>query len=184
VDRSGASSADMLLSYAVLAISLLAAAVIAIQDPAKRARLADWGAAFVVVALGCRVLSMLIGRPRPKFGDPAYFISPFGQYPISPESGVRHAWEFWIRGVPELWSFPARDVAFIFVAAAVVSAFYPALRVLIAVFAVATSFAVLAVGGHYASDVVFGAAIGLASGRVAVQRRWGGRSAPPATPPG
>src|SRR6185295_20103055 len=108
--------------YGQLVSSLLIALVIYLQDPPRRRRLLDWGAAFVVAGIVCNVMKMGIGRPRPMFSDPGYFLGPFGQYPINVNVKIngkeevqvvlRHAWEFWGKSSADLWSMPSSHTVY------------------------------------------------------------------------
>lgn len=169
------------LDSALLFLSLLACVASAMMILSRPRLIARWATGFITLFIACRVLPMLIGRPRPTFADPSYFISPFGQYPLSPEAGIRHAWEFWIPGISSIWSMPSREVAYAFFAVVTIAdarpAWRPALRLFAALFALAS----LASGQHYPSDAIIGAAIGAAIARTVM--RPDSANLPPASAP-
>lgn len=159
--------------YGQLLSSLLIALIIWLQDPARRRQLADWAAAFAVAGVTCWLLKALVGRPRPKFGDPAYFLGPFGEYPIDSKVGVRHAWEFWSGISSDLWSMPSSHTVYACIMAVAVGRMYPRLAPLVAIIAGIVGFGRIATVAHYPTDVALGAALGAAIARLSMTRRWG-----------
>ncbi len=170
--------------YGQMVSSLLIALVIYLQDPARRRRLLDWAAAFIVAGIVCNAMKMGIGRPRPMFSDPMIFLGPLGEYPINisvkgeTQVVLRHGWEFWGKNSADLWSMPSSHTVYACIMAAAIGSLYPRLRYLAGGLAVLVGFARVAVGAHYPSDVLIGAAIGLAIGRTAMARRWGEKLVP------
>jgi hypothetical protein len=142
-----------------LVICLIAAMFILSQSSGQL--VIRWATGFIALFLICRILPMLIGRPRPLLNDPSYFNSPFGQYPLSSAAGIRHAWEFWIPGISTLWSMPAREAAYAFFAASTIPRWRPAFIILAALTAAGSALT----SSHYLSDAIIGAAIGTAAGR-------------------
>jgi len=168
--RPDLSRAPMIM---VIAGTVVAAARLWWRGSAKRLGVLNWLAGLLVTLVVCRVVSMVVGRPLPRFDDPGYFINPLGSYPLGPGRGIRHAWEFWADGVWQLWSMPAVQSGYAAVGAAVVMAMYPRLRTFAWLAIAAVAAAMVVTGEGYASDTVVGAALGLASGRMAMERGWG-----------
>jgi len=148
-------------------------------DPARRRELVDWLAAIGIAAVIAFGLKMLLGRPRPVLGEPDLLLGPLGMYPLGPEQGVAHAWEFWRDDVSKLWSMPSSHTVYAVVAAGMLAAWYPRLRWLMVGLVAVVAAGRLLLGGHYASDVAAGAAVGMIA--VGLARRWrpsGGLGAP------
>jgi membrane-associated phospholipid phosphatase len=103
---------------------LIIGAAIALLDPKMRRRLWDGLVAVAVTAVGFEVLKIVIGRPRPKFGDPWHFCGPLGVYPV--RGGVlRHSWEIWGGISSDLWSMPSSHTAAATALAVVLARLYP-----------------------------------------------------------
>jgi membrane-associated phospholipid phosphatase len=171
---------EALQQYGQGVSTFLVALVIWLQDPGRRRRLADWAAALIVAGIAVNAVKLLVGRPRPKYGDPDYLLGPFGQYPVDrvvngDPVGIRHAWEIWSGISSDLWSMPSSHTAYAVLMAVAVGSMYPRLRVLVAVLAGLVALGRVMTNAHYASDVLVGAAIGLAIGRAAMQGMWGDR---------
>jgi membrane-associated phospholipid phosphatase len=152
--------------------SLLVATAIWLLDPARRRRLADWGAAFALTGLAATALKLFLGRPRPWLDEPEVFLGPLGAYPLGPEIGVRHAWEFWAFS-SELWSMPSSHAAYMAVMAVFLGRVYPRLRAVLVVLVVVVGLGRIVTGAHYASDVIAGIALGVAVCNTVVAYRWG-----------
>jgi membrane-associated phospholipid phosphatase len=145
-------------------------------DRAKRPQLLNWLAAIVVGKLIVQSLKVFIGRPRPKFDDPGYFLGPFGAYPINAEVGVRHAWEIWADISSDLWSMPSSHTAFAAIMAVALAHLYPKLKGLAVFFIVLVASARVLFNAHYLTDVVIGGGIGYAVASTAMRDRWGQRA--------
>jgi membrane-associated phospholipid phosphatase len=166
---------EALQQYGQGAITLLVVWAIWLLDRGRRARLLDWGAAALVAMLAANGLKMLIGRPRPKFDDPAVFLGPFGAYPIDETVGVRHAWEIGSGISSDLWSMPSSHTVFAVVMSVALATLYPGLRPLAVVMAVLVALGRVLFGAHYPSDVLIGGAVGLAVAWPAMAGGWGRR---------
>jgi membrane-associated phospholipid phosphatase len=154
---------------------VIIATAVWLLDAGRRRRLLDLAAAAGVAALAVNAMKMLIGRPRPKFDDPQYFLGPWGAYPINEQVGVRHAWEFW-RGISsDLWSMPSSHTVYAVVVTVFLSLLYPRLRPLVVALAFIVGLARVLLGAHYVSDVVVGAGLGFVIGWPAVRNEWGQR---------
>jgi len=158
----------------ITSIALVAIAIW-LLDPARRGRLLDWLAAAAGSGLVILALKMLIGRPRPKLGHPEMFLGPFGAFPLGPDVGVRHAWEFWAGISSDLWSMPSSHTASAVVMAVALGWLYPRLRPLMIAMPIAVGLSRVLVGAHYPSDIVAGAAVAYVIARRAMARRWGMR---------
>jgi membrane-associated phospholipid phosphatase len=163
--------------------SILILLAIWLQDPARRRRLADGLAAYAATALVVIPLKGLVGRPRPEFDDPLYFLGPLGEYPLAPPIGLRHAWEVWGGISSKLWSMPSSHTAYAAALGLFVATLYPRLRPLMFALIAFVGMARVVTGAHYPSDVVIGAAIGLTMTQLACDRRWGQRLLARVLPP-
>ena len=161
--------------------TVLIALVIWLQDPARRRRLADWGAALVVAMATVQVGKLLVGRPRPKYDDPFYWLGPLGRYPVDrvvagEPVGIRHAWEFWAGISSDLASMPSSHTCYAAITAVAVGMMYPRLRWMMAALAALVALGRLMTNAHWPTDVLVGAALGLAIGGAAMRGRWGQRA--------
>ncbi|MEM7755700.1 MAG: phosphatase PAP2 family protein [Planctomycetota bacterium] len=164
---------EALQQFGQLSFSLLIAWAIALLDRERCRRLLDWLAAGLLTAVVLYPAKMLIGRPRPRFDDPFGFIGAFGKYPLDAERGMAAGWELGVSGVSDLWSMPSGHTAFAVVCAVFLWVAYPRIRLLAVTLAVITASGRLLLGAHYVSDVLAGAALGLAVA-VPVVRGFGG----------
>jgi membrane-associated phospholipid phosphatase len=153
---------------AVTSLAIVAAAIW-LLDPTRRRELLRGGAAVLATSAAAFVLKTLIGRPRPRLGDPWGFCMPWQTYTWNrgDVQVTRHAWEFW-QSSSDLWSMPSSHTSAAFVLACVLSRMYPALRPLVMTIAVIVGVCRVVVGAHYPSDVVIGATLGLMVGSVFV----------------
>ncbi|MFN0011042.1 MAG: phosphatase PAP2 family protein [Phycisphaerales bacterium] len=159
------------------AISVLIGLVILLVDPARRRRLLDWIAGALVLTVVVNVLKGLIGRPRPLHNDATHAAGPFGLYPLREPEGVRSLWNLrsgWTGGY-DLASMPSRHAAFAVLAAVFLSIVYPRLRLVVIPLALLVCAARVLTDAHWASDVLVGAAIGLAASLPCVRGCWGVR---------
>lgn len=156
-------------------------AAVWLGDPRRRRRLLDLVAAVAVGWGACSLLKVMVGRPRPRpeYWDPYTFLWPWGEYPTEVEEGVlavMPAWDMRVAPSADLWSMPSGHTAHAAVLAVFIAALYPRLRGLMWAMIGVVGFARLVFGAHWPTDVVAGAAVGIAAGRVAVGRYWGVRA--------
>lgn len=162
---------ESLQQYGQGAVTLLVAWAIWLLDPPRRRRLLDWLLAVLIAAAVTLPMKMLIGRPRPKFDDPGYFCGPFGAYPLGHETGVRHAWEVWAGISSDLWSMPSSHTVYAVVMSVFLATVYPRLRPLAVLMAILVAVSRVLFGAHYPSDVLVGAAVGLAVAAVVMRQQ-------------
>ena len=166
---------ETIQQFGDLITTLLIAWVIWAVDPARRRRLLDWGFAIGLTAVVVSGLKMFIGRPRPKFDDPALLLGPWGAYPVGDDVGVRHAWEIGSGISSDLWSMPSSHTAYAAVAGAFLMTVYPRLRGFCVALIVIVGACRVLFGAHYPSDVAVGAGIGLGIGLWSARRYAGVR---------
>jgi membrane-associated phospholipid phosphatase len=152
---------EALQQYGQGSVTVLIAWAIWLLQPALRRRLLDWLLAIGIAAVVGYPAKMLIGRPRPKFGDPEHFLGPFGTYPVSGEVGVRHAWEMGSGISSDLWSMPSSHTLFAVVMSSMLWVWYPRLRPVAVLMAAVVGVSRVLFGAHYPTDVLVGAALGV-----------------------
>lgn len=150
---------------------VLIALLILLLDPdrRRRVRLLDFAAALALVGLVVTAMKMLIGRPRPRFGDATTFLFPWGTYPVEIKNALgekvtvqAHAWDWSIHTHAQLWSMPSSHTAFAAATALFLSMLYPRIRWLVAVLAAIVAGGRLVFDAHWPTDVLIGAAAGVA----------------------
>jgi len=166
---------ELLQQYGDLATLILAGVIIALLDRANRRYLWDLAVAAAFTSMVVVALKMLIGRPRPEFADPLYFIGPLGSYPIDAKVGIRHAWEFWAGISSKLWSMPSSHTAAAVVLSVFLTSLYPRIKPFAIAMPVVVGLCRVLFTAHYPSDVVVGAMVGLAAARPAIEHSWGCR---------
>jgi membrane-associated phospholipid phosphatase len=154
---------------------LIAGVLIWLLDPLRRRRLLDWAAAGGVTWLAVFLTKVVLGRPRPKLGDPYGFLWPWGTWDFGPPVGSIHAWQ--IRKVvdSELWSMPSSHTALAAVMSVFLARLYPRLTGFCVVMVGVVGLARVAFGAHYPSDVLMGGALGWMVAELAVGGLWGVR---------
>lgn len=162
---------EALQQYGAVSSLVIVSAVIWSLDRARRRRLADLALGVLAAGVAVSLAKVLFGRPRPEHSDPLCFLGPFGQYPLdvrgpdgTTQTVLRHSWEFW-RGISsDLWSMPSSHTAYAVVLSVFLAGLYPRLRVLAVALACLVGLCRVLFGAHYPSDVIAGAAVGLAVG--------------------
>lgn len=154
---------------------VVSAIALALLQPWRTRRLLDLALAVALTWIVAFGLKLLIGRPRPKFDDPGILLGPFGEYPVSSEAGVRHAWEFWTPISSDLWSMPSSHTAFAVMLSVFLSAMAPRLRPLVIALAATVGVCRVLFGAHYPSDVLVGAAVGWVCAQLVVTHSAGVR---------
>jgi membrane-associated phospholipid phosphatase len=158
---------------------VFAAALIAILDPRRRRRLLDLAAAALCTIVVVNLMKMFIGRPRPQFDDPSFFLWPTGVYPLPRGDGtyfLAHAYDLGKPLSSDLWSMPSSHTAYAVVLSMFLAALYPRLRWLVWALVAFVGVARVVTGGHWPTDVIVGAAVGYIIARPAVYELWGVRS--------
>lgn len=149
--------------------------LIALLDRPRLRRSLDWIAAAALSGAGVFVLKTLIGRPRPKHGEPFGFLGPLGTHAVGDDSGARHAWEFWSRSTSELWSMPSNHTSAAVVAGVFLTRLYPRAWPLAMAMCVIVGLCRVWLGAHYPSDVLAGAMVGYLIAHAALAGSWGER---------
>lgn len=144
-------------------------------DPGRFRRLLDWIAAAVLTAVSMWAIKVSLGRPRPRLGEPAPLVGPFGSWPSQPDEPLRSTWRFWTDGASDLWSMPSSHAAAATVAAVVLSRMYPRLTPVVWSLVGVVAFARITLGAHWPSDVVVGAALAYLIADAVVRREVGQR---------
>jgi hypothetical protein len=101
---------------------------------------------------------------------------------VSPEVGVRHAWEIGSGISSDLWSMPSSHTVYAAALAVCLSRMYPRLTPIVTVLACIVGLARVLLQAHWASDVFVGAALGLIVAPRAMDGRWGQRVFGPRNP--
>ncbi|QYU69210.1 phosphatase PAP2 family protein [Leptolyngbya sp. 15MV] len=173
-----------LQQYGQFTVSVVVGVAVWLADPARRSRLVGWAVAWVIAAGLVYPMKILVGRPRPRFGDgeihPLVFLGPTGAWPLGVDRsgeprGVRHAWELWAGISSDLHAMPSSHTAYAVVMSAFLSRLYPALRPVLVFLACLVGFCRVLFGAHFATDVAVGAAIGILAVRLSVDRGVGER---------
>jgi membrane-associated phospholipid phosphatase len=131
-------------------------------------------AAILATSASVWVLKVLIGRPRPRLGEPHLLLGPWSVHTFE-KSGSQvtlHAWEFW-KSPSDLWSMPSSHTSAACALACVLAHLYPKLTPLLIALVCLVGVSRVVLGAHYPSDVCIGAALGwLVAGGVL---RWSAR---------
>lgn len=163
--------------------ALIAVAILLLDRRMVARRLViRWAVLAGVLAVTVTGLKMLVGRVRPRMlvsadpqtgavaTDPDWFLGPFGRYPLEGKSAgsveLTSAWQFWKKGVADVWSMPSSHTAFAMLCAVMLASLYPRIRWL--AFGLAGTVAVcrLLFDAHYLTDVVAALCITLATVRL------------------
>lgn len=166
---------ETLQQFGALSSVLIASFIIWRLDRTRRALLLDWYAASLAGAVVYNVLKHTIGRPRPKFDDPAFFTGPFGVYPL--DGRLRHPWEFWNGISSDLASMPSSHTFAAVIMAVALTWMYPRLRPLAVVMVLVVGVARVALRAHYPTDVIVGFVLAYCLATIAFEQAWGRRLA-------
>jgi len=167
-----------LQQYGQFSVNVLVCLLIVLLDKSQRVRLLDYGVALALMSVATFGAKMLIGRPRPQFGDHETFLGPFGVYPILGDNGQKilvHAWDLGSPSHAQLWSMPSSHTAFAVGMSVMLASLYPAIRWVVVVLAGVVMLCRLLFDAHWLTDVVAGAAIAGAVCQPALAGRWGQR---------
>lgn len=167
--------------FGALGSLLFTAAAVWLADPARRRRLLDLLASVAVGWGACSLLKVVVGRPRPRpeYRDPHTFLWPWGQYPTEVTDGhlvLMHAWDPRVAQSADLWSMPSGHTAHAAVLAVFIAALYPRLRPLMWAMIAVVGFSRLVFGAHWPTDIIAGAAVGIAAAQAATGGYWGVRA--------
>ncbi len=151
--------------------TVLVLTAIYLMDAARRARLWDAVGAIAVTAAAYQSLKILIGRPRPKYGDPMAFFTSVRPYDL--DGTARYSWELWGGISSNLWSMPSSHSAAAMCLSVILMRVYPRLTPLVLPLAFVVAFCRVLFTAHYPSDVVAGLAVGYLGAGVAMDGCWG-----------
>lgn len=154
---------------------LLMVVLVWLLDPVRRRRLLDWAAAAGLVWAVVFGLKVLVGRPRPRMGDPTGFLWPWGTWDYGGEIGPRHAWEVGSGISSDLWSMASSHTAFAVVMSVFLVALYPRLKWFGVGMAVLVGCCRVLFGAHYPADVLVGGGVAWVLATLAVSGFWGVR---------
>ncbi len=154
---------ELLQQYGAPGSMIVTAAAIWLLDPARRRRLADWLLAAGLATASASILKIVVGRARPRFGDPTALLGPWGAHPAGSVSSA------------DLWSMPSSHTAVAVVMSVFLIRLYPALRPLAIPLAMLVGICRVILGAHYPSDVFVGAIIGYVVADHVLERSWGTR---------
>jgi membrane-associated phospholipid phosphatase len=173
---------EVIQQYGAITSLLLIAFVIWVQDPLRRAHLADFAAAIAATGLVVLLVKGLVGRVRPRDAmlvdyNHWSFLGPFGAVPGKPGDGVLHSWQFGAGDVSNIQSMPSSHMAYAVATSVFLIAMYPKLRALVIVLPIIVGLCRITFGAHWASDVVAGAAVGAIASQAVVRSRLGQRIA-------
>ncbi len=171
---------ETLQQFGQASISIVIGLAIVLLDRPRRRRVLDWIAGAIVLGIVVTVVKGLVGRPRPLLNDPTHAAGPFGLYPLhQAATGVANArWTLksgWAGGY-DLASMPSRHAAFATLAAVFLSIAYPRVRPIAITLAAIVCAARVITDAHWTSDVLVGAALGLAVALPCVRGHWGVRA--------
>lgn len=150
---------------------LIATILMLIFDPKRARRVLDWVFAAVVGSILFGGMKVLLGRGRPKLGDPNLYAGPTGAVTDPSDGQVLRA----IEGAAELQAMPSSHTTHAVIAAVFLMTMYPRLTVLVVPWAALVGYSRLALGAHWPTDVLVGACLAYPLAYICVTRYWGVR---------
>ena len=164
-----------LQQYGQFSCILIVSALVWLLDERRRARLFDYWLSLGLLLLACQGLKMLIGRPRPKYGDPDTFLGPLGLYPVVNKAGEKvltHAWEASSPAGSQLWSMPSSHSAFAVAMSLFLVLVYPRLVWMVVPLALLVMAGRLVFDAHWLTDTLVGACLAGAVCHPIISGRW------------
>jgi len=156
-----------LVSVAVVALVILG------LDPLGRRRAANLALTWLFAGAVTHVLKLAIARPRPHFGQPDIFLGPFASYPIT--RGDQTVLQTSIEAGYHLASMPSSHTSAAAALAVFIARTYPRIAGIAWTLVALVAFTRVWTNAHWPSDVIIGAAVGIAAAGVALDRQWATR---------
>jgi membrane-associated phospholipid phosphatase len=165
---------EMLQQYGQFTATVLGTILVLLLEPSVRRRLLDWWLALGFSSLACHPLKMVLGRPRPKLGDPYHLTFPWQTYLHAGPGGDQplRAFDF---GGADLWSMPSSHTAAATVMSLFLARLFPRLRGFALGMVIAVGLCRVVLAKHWPSDVAVGALVGYLAGDAVWRGAWGQR---------
>ncbi|GAB4518341.1 MAG: hypothetical protein Tsb0013_22490 [Phycisphaerales bacterium] len=161
---------ETLGQFGAVGSMLIAAGCVVCLDRARTRRLLDWVLAVIVGTVLFNAMKIIIGRGRPKLGDPDLVLGPTGVHTTDDGETLTA-----LAGASELRSMPSSHTTHAVIAAVCLGVMYPRLRPLLYPWAVLAGVLRVFHGAHWPSDVVVGALLAYPMAHVIATRSWGVR---------